>query len=161
MEKLQCSYNVATDTKTHRDAIDRVIDRMLSGPFNPRSLNPEDDIIDAIDKRAAWRRLLQEVPALDLVILSLLLEGFTIREMAGLLRIPKSTIHYHVKRMNWARPLLEPSATHSDPALLGECYPGLHRVKRRGAMEEGYPDHSIWKSLGNGGYRARGGRARD
>ena len=161
MEKLQCSYNVATDTKTHRDAIDRVIDRMLSGPFNPRSLNPEDDLIDAIDKRSTWVALLKDRPLLDLQLLSLLLDGHTIREVAALLGIPKSTVHYRIKRMTWARPLLHPAPVPTAPALIGESALGLHPVKQRGKQGEGYPDHSIWKSLGNGGYRARGGRARD
>lgn len=138
--------------KTHTDAVEQVIDRMLSGAFNPRGLNPEDDLIDAIDRRAALHRMIETQPESDVQILMLRIVGVSIREIGKRLNIPRSTVHDRIKRMKWARALIEPRPGACDPALIGESTRGLHGVKRDREDER---DHKAWISLGNGGYRKR------
>lgn len=150
MTKSVAKYNIGL--KIHADAVEQVIDRMLSGVFNPRSLNPEDDLIDAIDRRAALHKMIESQPASDVEILMLRIVGASIREIGKQLDIPRSTVHDRIKRMTWARALIELHPRVSDPALIGESTRGLHGIKRDREDER---DHKAWISLGNGGYRKR------
>ena len=125
---------------------------MLSGAYNPRSLNPEDDLISAIDKKAALLDMIRLQDPMDMRILMLRFVGGSIREIGKAVSLPRSTVHDRLKRMTWAKALLDPGPEPSDPALIGESTRGLHGVKR--SMED-ERDHKAWISLGNGGYRRR------
>jgi hypothetical protein len=138
----------------HTDAVGQVIDRMLSGVYNPRTLNPEDDLIDAIDRKAALLDMVRYQDLMDMKILMLRIVGASIRAISKSVGLPRSTVHDRLKRMTWARPILEQRPEASDLALIGEATRGLHGVKRD-RVGDGI-DHKAWISLGNGGYRKRG-----
>lgn len=152
MRKTRSIAKCKVIPKIHANAVDQVTDRMLSGAFNPRLLNPEDDLIDAIDRRASLLEMLKSRPERDIKILMLRIVGGTIREISKRLGIPRSTVHDRIKRMTWARRILHPRPEPSDPALIGESTRGLRGVKRGRSDER---DHKAWISLGNGGYRKR------
>jgi len=153
VKKIKSVVKCNTLTRIHPDAVERVIDRMLSGAYNPRPLNPEDDLLDAIDRRAALHKMIEAQSPGDMRILMLRLVGCSIREISLTTGIPRSTIHDRLKRMTWARAILDPHPGASDPALIGESTRGLHGIKRDREDER---DHKAWISLGNGGYRKRG-----
>jgi len=152
MKKIKSVVKCNTLTRIHPDAVERVIDRMLSGAYNPRPLNPEDDLIDAIDKSVAFRNMIATRSPEDLQILMLRIVGCSIREISLNTGIPRSTIHDRLKRMTWTKAILDPRPGASDPALIGESTRGLHGIKRDREDER---DHKAWISLGEGGYRKR------
>ena len=152
MKKIKSVVKCNTLTRIHVDAVERVIDRMLSGAYNPRPLNPEDDLIDAIDKSVAFRNMIATRSPEDLQILMLRIVGGSIREISLKTGIPRSTIHDRLKRMTWTKAILDPRPGASDPALIGESTRGLHGIKRDREDER---DHKAWISLGEGGYRKR------